>query len=143
MLGVENLYDANDLLRAMKQAAKDANEQSKPTDILYGTVISDSPLKIQLEQKITLTEKQLILTRNVTDYEIKVSLKSDYGWITEDTQQGTKIESLGLGKNHKHDIKQTEKKIFIHNALKKDEKVILIRQRGGQKYLVLDRTVEK
>lgn len=34
----------------------------------FGTVISPSPLKISIDQKMTLTEKQLVLTTLVQDF---------------------------------------------------------------------------
>ena len=50
----------------IKQAAMEAQESSKPVNILFGTVLSASPLKIQVDQKSIYTSKMLILTRNVT-----------------------------------------------------------------------------
>lgn len=58
----------------IKKAALDAVAASKPTEIRFGTVLSASPLKIQLNQKLILSENQVILTRNVTDYEIDMAV---------------------------------------------------------------------
>jgi len=55
------------LIESMKKAALDAVETSKPCVVVFGKVTSTSPLKINVEQKLTLTDAQLILTRNVTD----------------------------------------------------------------------------
>lgn len=105
------LGDANGFVEAMKRAARDERESSKPVDVYFGEVISKSPLKISVEQKMILGEAQLILTRNVTDYTVTVSVQ----WTSE-------------------------KNVFqIYNALKVGEKVILIRQQGGQKFIVIDR----
>lgn len=60
--------DANDFTRAIKKAAMDAFEASKPVNVFFGKVTSASPLKINVEQKMTLGDKQLVLTRSVTDY---------------------------------------------------------------------------
>lgn len=54
----------------VKRAAVEAVEAGKPVVLLFGQVISASPLKIQVDQKTILTEKMLILTRNVTDFEV-------------------------------------------------------------------------
>ena len=43
-------------LEAVKRAAVEAVDAKKPVLVLFGTVISDSPLKIQVEQKLTLGE---------------------------------------------------------------------------------------
>ncbi len=106
-------FDA--LIKQMKQAAVDAMEASKPAGIFCGKVISASPLKISIDQKLTLQKEQLILTEAVTDHEIKVKID----W----------------------DVEKGEKKLTLHNGLKTGEKVVLVRMQGGQKYVVLDRMV--
>ena len=112
------------LLTSIKQAAKEAVEEGEPTGIVFGTVVSASPLKIQVEQKLTLTKEFLILTRNVVDYETEVEIK----WESE-TEEG-----------HTHKI-QGVKKVKFKNAVKSGDKVILIKQQGGQKYVVLDKVI--
>ena len=57
----------------VKKAAVEAVDASKPVHILFGTVISASPLKIQVDQKAIYTEKMLVLARNVTDYEVDMT----------------------------------------------------------------------
>ena len=115
------MLDLNDLLVVMKKAALEAMNASEPADIHFGKVISVSPLQIQVEQKMTLGAAQLVLTRNVTDYETEVTID----WKTEANDRMT-------GK----------KKITIHNDLKVGENVVLFQQKGGQKYIVLDRVVK-
>jgi hypothetical protein len=95
----------------MKQAGVNATEAKNPVNVCYGKVTSETPLKISVEQKITLGTAQLELARNVTDYNMK---------ITIDNQ---------------------EKIIKVHNGLKVGEEVLLIRKQGGQKYIVMDRMV--
>ena len=58
----------------VKKAAVEAVDASKPVHILFGTVISASPLKIQVDQKAIYTEKLLVLTRNVTDFEVDMTV---------------------------------------------------------------------
>jgi hypothetical protein len=99
-----------------------------------GTVTSISPLKIQVEQKKTLTKVQLVLTRNVTDFETEVTVD----WKTESKSGGSGDSAFS---SHNHDVKG-KKKIKIHNALKVGDKVVLLKQHGGQKYLVVDRVVK-
>ena len=88
---------------------------STSCDFLFGKVASISPLEITVEQKMTLGSAQLVLTRNVTDYTIPVTM----GWLTENTRR----------------------EITIHNGLKIGDEVILLKKKGGQKYLILDRVV--
>ena len=57
-------------VEVVKQAAIEAVDASKPVHLLFGQVISVSPLKIQIDQKAIYTEKMLVLTRNVTDFEV-------------------------------------------------------------------------
>ena len=99
----------SDLLSVIKQAAIEAVRESKPVEFLTGTVESDSPLKIRIDQKTLLDEDFLILTRETKDYELEV------------TSDGVK------------------KKYKVHNALKKGEKCLILSKQGGQDYLVLCR----
>ena len=60
------LPDAVELMKLIKKAAIQAVEASKPVQICFGLVKSTKPLKIYVDQKMTLGEKQLILSRNVS-----------------------------------------------------------------------------
>lgn len=116
-----------DILKSFKTAAIEAIEASDPTAIQFGEVISVAPLKILVEQKKPLTMAQLILTRNVRDYEIEMTVEH----ITE----------AGNGPDtHTHEYKG-KKKYIVHNALKMGDKVMLIKMQGGQKYIVWDKEV--
>ncbi len=70
----------------------EAYEASSPVNIVFGAVVSVAPLKIKLEQKLTLEKANLILTQSIP-------------------------------------------------ALSVNDKVVLIRMQGGQKYLIIDRVV--
>lgn len=150
------MLDANDLRNSIKKAASEAVEASQPSDFCFGKVTSASPLKILVEQKMTLGAAQLVLTRNVTDYKTKVTVD----WTSE-TKLGNHNHSVDItsenggspshshnvsgntgNKNlaHTHDI-TGKKEITIHNGLAVGDEVILLKQKGGQKYLVLDRVV--
>lgn len=86
------LADAVEFVKIIKKAAIEAVDSTKPVNIYFGSVESTSPLRINVEQKITLTKLQLILTERVTE-----------------------------------------------EPLKAGDELILLRQQGGQKYVVLDR----
>ena len=101
--------DANELVGTLKRVAIEAVEAGKPVNVYSGEVVSASPLKINIEQKMTLGTKQLILSRNVTDFSMKIT--SDAG----------------------------KKEVIVHNGLAVGESVILLRQQEGQKFIVLDR----
>ena len=61
------MADANGLVEAVKKASRDEREASKPVNVYFGQVISVSPMRIDVEQKMILGEGQLILTKSVTD----------------------------------------------------------------------------
>lgn len=117
-----------DLVESMKKAAADAVNASQPTAIMVGTVIQEEPIRIQVDQKLILEKGQLFLSRNVTDYDTKVQVS----WNTGSATAG--------GDSHSHPV-SGEKEIKVLNHLKKGELVILIRQSGGQKFIVMDRVV--
>lgn len=132
------MFDSNDFVKLIKKAAIEAVNASMPSDVTLGKVISESPLKIKVDQKLILTEKQLILTRDVTDYEIEMepSLNEQpHFHVTEKTSGGSEAAAFA---EHDHQYKG-RKKFLVYNALKKDEKVILIQMSGGQKFIVIDR----
>ena len=56
------MLDINDLLNSIKKAASEAVEASKPVAVMYGKVLSVSPLEINVEQKMVLHPAQLVLT---------------------------------------------------------------------------------
>ncbi len=99
------LADATGLAERIKKAALDAQRASRPVNVYFGEVRSKYPLRIVLEQKAELGEKQLVLARNVTDF---------ITWI-----EG--------------------KKTIVKNGLEAGDKVILVRQQEGKKYIVVDR----
>jgi len=137
--------DDTSLVGILRSLVAQTVESTNPTDILQGTVVSVKPLSINVEQRFTLTEEFLILTKNVKDYKVNVSID----WITENTElnashshsvDGISTESSTFDTNHNHSLIGT-KQITIHNGLKVGEKVILLRNQGGQKYIVLDKVV--
>lgn len=125
------MADISTLVRQIKQAAIDAVNENCPCEVIFGVVRSEQPLEINVEQKLTLGEDQLILCRGVVDYETYVTVS----WETEKESGGSGYAAFA---EHSHNI-SGKKKILVHNALKTGEKVVLLRVQGGQKYLVLDR----
>lgn len=117
------MADATELLKLIKQAANDANSASKPVNVVFGTVIAADPLQVQLEQKIILEEDQLIVPEYLTDHDVDIHIGD---WETEESEE------------HKHKI-TGDKKVTVLNALKAEDTVIMIRQQGGQQFLVIDR----
>lgn len=79
------------LIETIKKISQGAEEASAPSDVLYGVVTNIGPLEITVEQKLVLTQEFLILTKNVKDYTVDVSID----WDTETTK---------LNANHEHEI---------------------------------------
>lgn len=147
--------DMDEFLKDIKQTAMDAVNTKKPFSLVFGKVISAEPnLKIFVDQKLTLDEQQLILTNNVRDYTIYMSTAGEDKNGETGDEHNTENESYitGLASSaptpssinewqfaeHKHKYKG-KKKWTVHLKLKVDEKVIMMRCDGGQKYIVLDR----
>jgi hypothetical protein len=99
----------------IKRAALDAVKATMPSGVYFGTVTSISPLKITVEQKLVLTGKQLVLTSLVKDFKVDMTAEATAEQSTE------------------------RRKYTVHLGLKAGEKVILIREQGGQRFVVLDR----
>lgn len=126
--------DANELVDTLKRAAVEAVEAKKPVNVYFGEVVSASPLKINVEQKMILGEKQLILARNVTDFKTKITagnIKNYY--YTGDVNSGT----APVSPSHVHAVGTIE--VTVHNGLAVGDKVIILRQQEGQKFIVADR----
>lgn len=142
-----------ELINIIKKTALEAVDASQPCNVLFGTVTSTSPLQVNVNQKLILTSEFLVLTKAVQDYEVDIEVShyvEDDTFDESHTHKFTGTDSNGdtfsettkdtsnLDGTHNHKYKGI-KKIKIYNGLKSGEKVILIKIKGGQKYVILDR----
>lgn len=129
------LVDAVEFTKAIKKAALDAQESSKPVTVCFGKVTSASPLKILVEQKMTLGKEQLVLCRNVTNHKTYITGGNikDYYYVGTPPDGGTSPVSP----SHVHAMGKIQ--VTVHNGLAVGDEVVLLRQQGGQKYIVVDR----
>ncbi len=127
------LNDFCDLANSIKTIAIKAVESNNPINVIFGQVTSISPLKIKIDDKIILQGRQLILCRNVTNYEMEMTVEHK----TENKSGGVGDSSFS---EHNHNY-EGKKLFLVHNNLKEGEKVILLRMQGGQKFVVVDRLV--
>ena len=129
------MADANELVETLKRAAVEAIEAKKPVNVYFGEVVSAAPLKINVEQKMVLGEKQLILSRNVANFTTSITGGNikNYYYTGSTTDSGT----APVSPSHVHAVGKIE--ITVHNGLVVGDEVILIRQQEGQKFIVLDR----
>ena len=146
------------IVQVLQGLIKQSMDSASLTNVMFGTVVSVNPLQINVEQRFTITEEFLVLTKNVKDYTTSVTVN----WNTENTNinlnhnhaisgfttnqannhthtvNSIQTQDCELNNIHQHSISGT-KTITIHNALKQNDKVVLIRAQGGQKYVVLDK----
>lgn len=127
------LRDMADIVNHIKKIAVNAVNSQKLTDIVYGTVISTNPLKVQIDQKLIIEKEHLKLTRAVINYEVEMTVDH----LTEQTEGGSGYGEYDL---HAHEYKG-RKKFLIHNGLVEGDKVTMIRVHGGQQYIVIDKEV--
>lgn len=59
--------DAAELIKVIKRSAIEAVEALKPVNICFGEVVSTSPLKVNVEQRMVLGELQLVLSEKVVE----------------------------------------------------------------------------
>ena len=127
----------DNLLELIKQAGLGAVEEKKPVGFLVGNVKSISPLEIEVEQKLLLTEEILILTKSVMDYKTEItfddfSVKQTavrYSMDNDDPSDDYRVSFKGGAKH----------KITVYNGLKVGDCVLLMKVQGGQKFVVLER----
>ena len=77
------------LIELIKQAAVEAVNASNPAAFYFGTVKTTSPLVINVEQKMDLSEEFLILTNAVKDHEVDMTFNFE-------------TDSVSLNANHTH-----------------------------------------
>lgn len=115
------------LTATLKQLVKETMDTFDLSDVISGTVTKINPLEVKLDAKLTLEEDFLILTNNVKDYTVDITVED---WQTE--PEGSSEY------RHSHKLKG-KKKITVHNALKVGDEVIMLQQKGGQMYVILDK----
>ena len=133
------------------------------SDLAIGTVVSISPLKIKLTDRIILNENQILLTEFVLEKSLKLIHKHGVEDVkiskythTHKVEGTTKKEQEHLHgidlktkpDIHSHDVEVTIKdnlgaKIIIQEGLKNSDKVIMLKTEQGQKYVVLSKVRDK
>lgn len=127
--------DAVELVKTIKKAAVDAIDATKPVHIYVGRVISVSPLKIDVEQKMPLGEAQLILSRNVTDYKTSITGGNIQDYFNVGAEPN--VATQPVSPSHVHAMGKIS--VTVHNGLVVGDEVILIRKQEGQQFVVWDR----
>lgn len=135
------------ILEAAKQHSQIPDGQF--ADVLYGTVIATEPLSIKINDKLILTERNLILSAFVQ--ETWINIPTTHGEQGTDgvfmhrheINAETELANDGQGADHKHAIKiYTEyalPKILLWRGLQIGDVVYLLRVAKGQSYFVMQR----
>lgn len=129
------------MIDAIKEVVEKLLERKKMTKLEFGIVETVNPLTVRVEAKKLLQAEDLILSHLVRDYYVDITVQHSTDSIHGSWD--TSHDHPNVGKNvipidHEHEY-TGRKKILIHNALLKGEKVIMIRQEEGQIYYILDR----
>ena len=108
----------------------DANESTDPVRIMFGLVTDVNPLEVTIDQRLIIDNTRLFLSSSVIEREAEETFNM--------TTESTTVD----GESHVHNI-IGRKKVVYNDGLKVGEKVMLLRMQGGQRFLILDRVVEK
>ncbi len=122
---------SNQLMNALQKLAYNTYQAGKPADYILGVVEAVNPLVIRLDAKETITEEFLVLTDAVRDYDVDITVNH----TTENAAGGSGYAEYA---SHNHGYKG-RKRITVHNGLTPGESVVMLRQLGGQEYLVISR----
>ena len=116
------------LLETMKQVAQATNDAGMPTAFLFGSVTKTSPLTIRVDNRFDISGDAIV--------------------VMKEFQAGTEEKSGGSGDAsfaaHSHTLKSnyqtnTDAKSEYYYGLAVGDKVVLLRNAGGQAFLVLGR----
>lgn len=123
--------DYHMIVKSIKDVVAGVMHNSSLTDIEIGEVISENPLIIQTEDKIPISQDSIILTKNTCLHSIDMEVDH----LTENRAGGGGYAEFA-SHNHGYFGRKT---YLVHNELKIGDKVILLRESGGQRYIALDR----
>ena len=123
---------SGNLVQLIKKIAMDAVRAAKMCDYVTGVVTSEDPLKVKITNSFEIGEEFFMVPQSMTDHEVEVTIKKEYGWKTKNRSGGTG-----------DDIVLENVKIMIHNALKAGDEVLMMRKSGGQEFVVIDKVVKE
>lgn len=129
----------NRLVKIMQDAGKAPGSES--TDLMFGDVISISPLKLKIDNRFEVDEKFIILSALVKETIIKIPKRDDNTHLHVIPQHST--QSAGEHP-HTHVIPEMNTKsalpdILLWRGLKVGDKVRVLRVNKGQMFYVLER----
>ena len=118
----------NSLLQIIKKAALETVENSKPVEILNGLVTSLEPLRIKLNQFLTIDENFIIKPESLFEHELGINVNEQRIILKDENEESKEYE-----------VTAQKIKVRIESQIKGNDKLLLLRTQGGQKYLILDK----
>lgn len=119
------------IVNIIKEIASTVIQNGEPMEVIVGEVVSVSPLEIKIDPKLTIPEENIILTKNTSEWTMEMSVDH----VTENRSGGGGYAEFA---SHNHEYKG-RKKYLVHNQLVVGDKVIMLKETGGQRYIALDR----
>lgn len=119
------------IVNIIKEIASTVIQNGEPMEVIVGEVVSASPLEIKIDPKLTIPEENIVLTKNTSEWTMEMSVDH----ITENRSGGGGYAEFA---SHNHEYKG-RKKYLVHNQLVVGDKVIMLKETGGQRYIALDR----
>lgn len=123
--------DYINLVKLIKQIVIETNAAAVLADVIIGEVIAISPLQIRIENKYVLESDDIVLTKNTSDWSVDMTVDHQ----TEDAAGGSGYAEYA---SHHHGY-AGRKTYLVHNGLAVGDKVILLRESGGQRFIAIDR----
>ncbi|PEG86829.1 MULTISPECIES: DUF2577 domain-containing protein [unclassified Lactobacillus] len=124
--------------RLYELMTKRGGKPSDYSDVVYGTVISAKPLKVQLSNNMVLTDDFIVLGKHIGKF--KLQGKAIIKGIADMNFDGKE----GKATITKSELEFKKKKMYIEfdNSLEKGDKVTMIRLDGGQQFYLFERLGE-
>ena len=115
------------LLDTMKKVAEQTGQAGAPAAFMFGTVTSVSPLVIRVDNRFNIGEKQIVL--------MKQFRAGSYQTHKHTVPQ----HSTEAASDHSHGVQALQTEQEVYSGLAVGDKVVLLRNQGGQEFLVLGR----
>ena len=131
------------LLETMKQVAQATNDAGMPTAFLFGSVTKTSPLTIRVDNRFDITGEAIVVMK-----EFRAGYYPTHQHSGFKDAPTTETKSGGGGDaafaSHDHTLKNnyltnTDGTSEYYYGLAVGDKVVLLRNQGGQSFLVLGR----
>ena len=119
------------IVGTIKEIASTVIQNGEPMEVIVGEVVGVSPLAIKIDPNLTIPEGNIILTKNTCEWTVEMSVDH----VTEKRAGGGGLAEYA---SHNHDY-TGRKKFLVHNQLVVGDKVIMLKETGGQRYIALDR----